>query len=294
MTHDELLHGFKSETASAPPGARERVWRRLDGPKRPEAALPWLALAGAAVAAAAIAVVALRPVAPPPLVPMYGEGFVVLAPAGAVTRSGGVLELHHGTAYVSSWGGRVELAFGKKRVTTDAAVFAASVAPDVALAVQQGAVLADGERVEARAKTAVDFAPLRAVEPKEAEQERAWVLAENAAADGRIAEAIERFAALSAYSSLRAEAALLRKAQLELWSLKAPGEALRTLGAAAGRFPSGALQQERAFSELEAYVEQRDWRAAAERAASFLKAWPDSERRAEVEKVAAAARSFER
>ncbi len=291
----ELLRGFKEASALPPPGARERVWRRLDSPRRPAAALPWLALAGAA-AAAVIAFVTLTPRAAPPLVPMYGEGYVVLAPAGALTRSGDALVLRHGTAFVSAWGGRVELVWGRRRVSTDAAVFAASVASDVSLAVQSGAVLADGERVEASPRaTAVDFAPLRALEPKEAEQERAWVLAENAAAEGRIAEAIERFAALSAYSSLRAEAALLRKAQLELWSLHAPADALRTLAAAAERFPAGALQQERAFSELEAYVEQKAWRAAAERAASFLTAWPQSERRAEVEQVAAvAATSIER
>lgn len=294
MNHQELVQQLRDATAHTPPDARDRVWRRLRTTERP-AAQRWPWLAGAAFATAAVLAFVLVPRAPKvmPLVAIGGEGFVTVAPAGALTRQGSALELRTGEVLVSSWGGQVELVAGGHHVKSDAAVFALRAAPDFALTVEEGAVLLDGERIAAprRAATPPDFGPLRATEPSEASIERAWVLAENAAAEGRIEEAIERFAALAKLSSLRAEAALLRKAQLELWSQHRPELALSTLTTATERFPSGALRQEIAFSELEAYVAQEKWPAAVAKASAFVDAFPDSERKAEVEQVRAAAQA---
>lgn len=294
MTHHELVRQLRDATEHAPPDARDRVWRRLrHDPRAATPRWPWLAAAALATAALLAVVLAPREPQPMPLVATFGEGFVTVAPAGALERHGAVLELRSGQVLVSTWGGPVELTAGGHQVKSDAAVFALRAAPDFAVTVEEGAVVLDGERIAAprRAAPPPDFAPLRAAEPSEAAVERAWVLAENAAAEGRIDEAIERFAALARLSSLRAEAALLRKAQLELWSQRRPELALSTLAAATGRFPRGALRQEIAFTELEAVVAQEQWASAVAKASAFLDAFPDSERRAEVEQVRAAAQA---
>src|SRR5262245_55167909 len=118
MNPSELVQQFRDATAEPPPHARERVWRKLQAPAPASRAWAW----AVPVAAALVAVVMLRPApGPVPLVPTVGEGFVVIAPAGALVRHGSALTLQHGEALVSSSGAEIELVAGAHRVKTDAA-----------------------------------------------------------------------------------------------------------------------------------------------------------------------------
>ncbi len=86
-------------------------------------------------------------------------------------------------------------------------------------------------------------------------------------------------------SELGEEGMLLQRADHELRALSDPTAALRTLNETSRRFPHGSLRQEVALTRLEALRVLRDWPAVRSAASDFLAEYPDSERRAEVERL---------
>ena len=296
MNQADALRMAKDASAEVPAGARERVWRRLGNRPAAPAAPSWArGLAFAACAAAGFAVVSslTTPAAPS----VFTAETSVAVSTGSVTRGAdGVLHLARGRALVSSWGGPgVQIVAVQHEVDAEVAVFSIEVAGQaVTLDVHEGVVRIDGERVEAGrrwpAGTAVaqDLAPLTRLEPVRAKEDRAWALAEGALHQGDYPQALERFSALGG-GGLRAEAALLKKGELQLRQLKAPAAALSTFDEALTRFPAGSLTQEVALSSLEATLALEHWSEARTRANDFLTRFPQSERLLDVRYVSALA-----
>jgi outer membrane protein assembly factor BamD (BamD/ComL family) len=111
---------------------------------------------------------------------------------------------------------------------------------------------------------------------------RGWLLAEDALARGQVEDALTAFEAVGRQGGLRAEAALLRKGQLELWTKAEPERALRTLAEAARRYPQGDLARENALSRLEAVMALERWAEVRREAGEFVARFPSSERQGEV------------
>ena len=296
MNQTDAVQLLKEETAEIPAGARERVWRRL-GSERPARSTPlWFkGLAFAACTAAGFAVVSSLSVPAAPT--QFKFDRAVASALGTVSRDpAGVLHVQAGEVLASTWGAPgIKLVAGSNQVEAEAAIFAVDVAAhSVFVDVNEGEVRINGERVEAGhrwpkgAVVAHDFSPVIRLEPARAAEERGWALAELDVDSGRYPQALKRFDALGG-QGLRAEAALLKKGELQLRQLKSPAAALATFQDARRRFPTGSLGQEVSLSSLEAMLALEQWSAARVTAKDFLTRFPDSERQVEVRYVSALA-----
>jgi hypothetical protein len=297
MNQADAIRMAKEGSAEVPAGARERVWRRLGArPATTPAAPLWSkGLAFAACAAAGFAAVSslTAPAAPT----VFSAETSIALTTGDVTRgTDGVLHLTRGEVLVSSWGAPgVQIVALQHKVEGEVAVFAVNVAAQaVSLDVREGVVRIDGERVEAGRRwpagtpSTRNFSAVTRLEPARATEDRAWSLAEGALREGDYPEALQRFEALGG-GGLRAEAALLKKGELQLRQLATPAKALATFDEALRRFPAGSLTQEIALSSLEATLALEKWTDARTRANDFLTRFPDSERLLDVRYVSALA-----
>lgn len=286
MTLRHLTEQLREATAQPPPGARERVWRRLRRPAPLPASRYLLAFA----ATLAVGVLGARLVVgrPAPTVTARDRAVLVALPGTKLAPSAGPATLERGTLLASTWGEPLDVAAAGHALHAEGAVFAVRVLGEaLELEVREGVVLLDGARLEAPARwpagaAGASFSALEAVEPPQARDERQWVLAEDAVAQGALDQAVARFAALGGGDGLKAEAALLRQGQVELWKLHRPAAAARTFDALRARFPAGSLRQEADLSTLEAAVQQADWPRARSLSADFLTRFTRSERRSEV------------
>lgn len=290
----EAISLAKEATALVPAGARERVWRRLGA--RPAPSTPGWVKGLAFAACAGVGFLVVSALTPPaaPLAVFSAESSVAV---GSATRDAdGVLHLGDGHLLVSSWSApAVQIVALQHKIEAETATFAVNVAAQsVTVDVHDGEVQVNGERVEAGRRwpkgsaVAIDYAPVTRLEPARAGEDRAWALAERAARAGDYPRALVRFDALGG-GGLRAEAALLRKGELQLRQMKSPAEALATFEGALRRFPSGSLTQELALSSLEATLALEKWSEARAHAAGFVARFPQSERLLDVRYVAALA-----
>jgi hypothetical protein len=243
----------------------------------------------ASLAVGALVVWAVRPV---PEVTWQGPGFVAQGRA-RVEPHDGLVAVRAGTLGISTWGQPgVRLEVAGHLLEAQASLFAVQVAGDsVVLDVREGLVLVDGERVERRWPAsaeglALDFSGVQRLEPAQAREEREWRISQALLEAGQVEAARAQLARLAG-GGLRAEAALLLKGELELRRLHDAKTALGTLDDAARRFPEGSLQQEVALTRLEALHALGDTAALGAAARDFLTRFPQSERRAEVERLAA-------
>ncbi len=296
MNQNELIDALKERTAGVPPGARARVWDRLGQPRAAASRRPVFAFAGALALGFALVVGTFAwrhqpaPATAPTSQTFLSDGFALVTRPGAhlTPRGPGAFELSEGGVAASAWGEKLSVVAAHKTVTTEAARFTLEVAGEsVVVAVNEGAVFVEGERVDAPrrwpggAVATVDDALVRAQEPPGAADDRAYRLAEEAAARGDADTAIAGFGSVARHEGLRAEAALLRQGQLLLWNRHDPSRALEVLDEGSRRFPQGSLAQDTALSRLEALaaLHRPDLAGAAH---DFLTRFPDSERRGEV------------
>ena len=296
MNQADAIRVAKEGSAEVPAGARERVWRSL-GTKPAAATTPvWVkGLAFAACAAAGFAVVSSFVSAPTPTV-VTGQTSVAVAEGELTVGNDGALHLNKGKLLVSSWAAPgVRIVAVQHRVEAEVAVFSVGVAAQaLTVDVREGAVRIDGDRVEAGRRwpagpaVAQDYTPVTRLEPVRAPEVRAWALAEGALQQGDYPQALQRFDALGGIG-LRAEAALLKKGELQLRQLGTPAAALATFEQALQRFPAGSLTQELALSSLEATLALEKWTDARARASDFLIRFPQSERVLDVRYVSALA-----
>lgn len=297
MNQADAIRLAREGSAEVPPGARERVWRRLANVRATAPATPlWargLAFAACATAGFALVVFFTTPAAPT----VFTAATSVAVATGNVTRGAdGVLHLDKGQVLVSSWGAPpVQILAVQHKVEADVAVFSVDVAAQVVtLDVREGEVRIDGERVEAGRHwpagpaVARDYSPVTRLEPARAPEDRAWTRAEGTLRGGDYPQALKQFAALGG-GGLRAEAALLKKGELQLRQLGSPAAALSTFDEANRRFPAGSLTQEIALSSLEATLALEQWTDARTRAKDFLSRFPQSERLLDVRYVSALA-----
>lgn len=295
MNQADAISLAKDATAHVPHGARERVWRRLSQPPRP-ASVPVFAKVlafGVCTAAGFLIVSALTSPSAPTV--FSTDGSVALGTAAR--EADGTLSLASGRLMVSSWAApAVQIVALQHRIEAEAALFRIDVAGEsVTLDVREGEVRINGERVEAGhrwpagvPRLQYDYSPVVRLEPARAGEDRAWTLAEKALQAGDYPRALARFDALGG-GGLRAEAALLRKGELQLRQLSTPADALKTFDEALRRFPSGSLTQELALSSLEAALALGRWAEARTRANDFLGRFPQSERLLDVRYVSALA-----
>lgn len=292
-----LVKQLEQQTRPIPTGARERVWSKLDEPGLKARSHRGMAFAAALALGfiAVFGVLALRKSGAPAVVPERSQTFatdgfaIVTKPGAQVTADGaGRFTLVQGGLAASAWSQKITLRAGKKTIEAEAARFTLEVAGEsVVVGVQEGAVLVDGERVEAPnrwphgASATVDDQLVKPQEPAAAADDRAYRLAEEAASKGDVDHALEKFRTVSRHDGLRAEAALLRQGQLLLWNRHDPSAALEVLNQSERRFPHGSLAQDAALSRLEALSALKQ-PGLHDAAAQFLERFPDSERRDEV------------
>jgi hypothetical protein len=205
------------------------------------------------------------------------------------------LSIGSGTVIASVWAEpALHLSVSGRHVEVEAAELVVRVAGDqVVIAPTEGWVLVDGERVEAsratRALAGADAAALEGQLPADVGLRRAERRAELAVEARQWDEAARALDEVGRSGTLAAEAAVLRKGELELRQLHDAARALGTFGDAAARFPEGSLGQERELSALEAEVALARWEDAATRAERFLARHPATERAVEVRTVLAQA-----
>lgn len=274
---------YREATAAPHPAVKERVWRSMQTPKA-RTSRPLLM-----VAAASLALV-LGVIAWPKTTSTsrQGDGFAWVSTNARLEGDGASLTLHTGTLQVSAWATPVTVSAGGKTVSIDAAIASITVAGDsVSIIANEGAVLVDGERMHA--KPGSDVSAVLALESAEAPILRAEAAADLATTERRWDDASQALSVVAASSSLRAEAALLKRGELEFRQLKAPARALASFDEGDARFPTGSLSLERALSALEATVALSRWADAVTRADAFLSRFPDSERLDEVRAVRASA-----
>jgi hypothetical protein len=283
-THDWRSE-YRAATEAPHPAAKERVWRAMQSPRRARRPLV-LALAGCA--AAAVALVTLWPRAES--LEVRGDGFAFVSSRARVEQQGATLTLRSGRLVVSAWQTPVTVKANARTVLVDTAVASVEVAGEqVSVAAVEGVVLVDGERAAPGDVGGDDVRRLRALESAEAPVLRAEADAERATAEQRWDDASRSLSVVATSGSLKAEAALLKRGELELRQLKQPARALASFDEGDQRFPEGTLGPERALSALEAAVALSRWPQAVERADRFLSRFPASERSDEVRGVKAAA-----
>ncbi len=296
MDPNKLVDALKQRTGQMPLGAEDRVWRRLQQPSAPQRSPYRLVLVGvAALLLGAVGVTAAHRLLQP--YAWRGDGFAVWAgPQATVESHAHEVRVSSGTALVSCWSKPLTVEAAGHQVRTDAAVFAVSVAGDsVTLAVEQGTVAVDGESVSAPATWPANaaaplpagFDALHVLEPADATAQRSFRMAEHSLDQGHAAEAVKLFDQVGSSSDLRAEAASVRSAQIALWQLKQPQDALNRLAAAQQKFPHGDLAQEMALSRVEALVTLQRWPEAGTEARALLHHFPNNERKVDMTLISA-------
>lgn len=285
------LEAFRSQTATPPVGARERVWRQLEAPAAPRRArfVPVFALAASV---------------------LLGVGAVKLVQSGRTTseqfhdeRSAIAwrdakakldparkhVTLERGAVAVSSWGASVEVSARGHVVRVENGLALIQVAgAQVSAEALEGALLFDGQQHVARARSESAAEAVTAVLALESDALRARRLvrrAEQAAAEQRFDDAVGDLSLVASSGTLDAEVANFKQAELELRKLNRPQAALETLQAGEARFPSGALTQERQLSTIETLVKLERWPEVERNTSFFLTRFADSERAAEVRRL---------
>lgn len=279
-----------TQTERPPVGAKERVWRALHEPKLPSRGRAPGFAALALVAAAVLAFVLW----PQEVTKTWATAGSVVALRDATARfdaKKNVLELTQGTVVASVWAAPpLRLMVRGRQVEVEAAELVVRVAGDtVVIAPTRGWVLVDGVTFEAtdatRAQAGLEVQAIAARLPADVATRRASHRAELALEARQWETAVAALDEVGHSGALAAEAAALRKGELELRALHDPARALTTFDDVAARFPAGSLAQERELSALEAEVALRRWRDAAARARLFLANYPDSERALEVRRL---------
>jgi hypothetical protein len=102
---------------------------------------------------------------------------------------------------------------------------------------------------------------------------------------GRVREALAQYRRIAEGGGAGAEFALYRAGRLQARRLGDLAGAIATWREARRRFPGGSLRQEVDLSILDALVRAGRRADAATEAAAFLRRWPSSERRGEVEAI---------
>lgn len=277
---------YREATEAPHPAVKERVWRAMqDTPQR--RGLGWrLPLLAAGVAAlVAVAVFWPRNVS----TSEAHDGFAFVATDARFEHRQQTFTLSNGRLGVSSWNTPVVIDAKGQRIEAESAMVVVEVAGDrVSVHGVEGAFVIDGERHEATDASraaAGDVGALRSLEGPEAPLARAETLATSAMQAQRWDDASRALSVVAKSSSLRAEAALLKRGELELRHLEQPVRALASFDEGDARFPEGTLAMERSLSALEATVAARQWEAAVQRADRFLTRFPAHERSAEVLRV---------
>lgn len=282
------LERFREETATPPLGARERVWRSLERPKAAHRSRT-LALTVAFALSALIGIGTVQLLKPHERAfDFHDEHSSVVAEHAVIEHENNRFTLHRGTVAVSSWGAPIEVISNGHSITVESGLIIVRVAGEqIEVEIFSGTALVDSERREARGSGSPS-ALLEAVKSNEsprARQARSLAEADRAADESRFTEAVQRYAEVASSGSLDAEVANYKQAELELRELKNPARALELFRDGDARFPRGALSQERALSAIESCVRLAQWPSVAERTADFLITFPESERRAEVQKL---------
>jgi hypothetical protein len=285
MSQSDWRSEYREATAAPHPAVKERVWRSMQAP-RPRAA-PWRVLLAGAAVALTVAVVSAWPRTSSEQ--RREDGFAWASTDARLEVQGAELTLSRGAVVVSAWGQPVTVHAGAQAVVVDAAISRVVVAGDRAVVeALEGVVLVDGVAVRPTGP-APALTELHALEASEAPVVRAEAAAELASTERRWDDARQALSVVAASSSLRAEAALLKRGELELRQLHAPAQALGSFDEAERRFPNGSLAQERSLSALEAAVALERWAEVQRRADEFLSRFPSSERAREVRAVRDAA-----
>ncbi|MBL8923097.1 MAG: hypothetical protein JNJ54_29880 [Myxococcaceae bacterium] len=286
MSSHDWRSEYRAATEAPHPAARERVWRAMQAPRRPRATLV-LALAGCAAAAAVALVLWPREES----LEVQHEGFAYVSSSARLEREGATLTLRSGRLVVSAWQTPVTVKAGARTVVVDSAIAALEVAGEqVSITPVEGVLVIDGERRVARGGVgSADVERLRSLESADAPVLRADADAERATVEQRWDDASRALSVVAGSRSLKAEAALLKRGELELRHQKQPARALSSFDEGDARFPGGTLGPERALSALEATVALAQWPEAVRRADAFLSRFPWSERADEVRAVKASA-----
>jgi hypothetical protein len=272
---------YREATAAPHPAAKERVWRGLHAAPRRSS---WRVPAFAAGVAALIAAFVFWPRS----VSTSGsnERYAFVATDARFEQEGARFTLRQGRLAVSAWSTPVIIEARGQRIEVERAIAVVDVAADrVSIQGVEGVIVVDGERLEATGVSrqgAPDVGALRSLEGPEAPLARAESIAASAMQAQRWDEASRALSVVAGSSSLRAEAALLKRGELELRHLDQPLRALASFDEGDARFPDGTLAIERSLSALEAAVAARQWDLAVQRADRFLARFPGQERSAEV------------
>lgn len=278
--------GDYREATSAPhPAVKARVWAAMQS--SPRRGLGWR---GPMLAAGVAAVVALAFFWPRSIsTSQLNDGYAFVATDARFEQEQQTLTLRQGRLAVSAWNTPVVVEARGQRITVESAVVVVEVAGDrVSVEGVEGAFVIDGERHEASDASraaAGDVGPLQTLEGPEAPLARAETLATAAMQAQRWDDASRALSVVAKSSSLRAEAALLKRGELELRRLAQPLRALASFDEGDVRFPDGTLAMERSLSALEAAVAGQQWESAVQRADRFLTRFPSTERSAEVRRV---------
>lgn len=274
---------YREATAAPHPAVKERVWRAMQTPKA-RSVRPLLLVAAASL----LLVIGFIAWPKTTSTSRQADGFAWVSTNARVTGEGAALTLHTGTLQVSAWATLVSVSAGGKNVSIDAAIASITVAGDsVSIVANEGTVLVDGARL--RATPGAELSAVLALESAEAPLLRAESAADLAVTEHRWDDASHALSLVAASSSLRAEAALLKRGELELRQQSAPARALASFDEGDSRFPSGSLSLERSLSALEATVALSRWPEVVTRADAFLARFPDNERLDEVRAVRASA-----
>ncbi len=275
---------YREATAAPHPAAKERVWRGLHAAPRP---FPWRVPGFLAAVAALIAVVGFWPRSVS--TSWANDRYAFVATDARFEQEGARFTLRHGRLAISAWGAPVLIEAVGQRIEVEHAITVVGVAADrVSVQSVEGVIVVDGERLEATEasrKAAGDVSALRALEGPEAPLARAESVAASAMQAQRWDEASRALSVIAGSSSLRAEAALLKRGELELRHLAQPLRALESFDEGDVRFPDGTLAIERSLSALEAAVAARQWDLAVQRADRFVARFPGQARSAEVRHV---------
>jgi len=278
---------YRAATAAPHPAAKERVWRAMQTTPNLKRGLGWRlpALAIGVAALVAIAVVWPRSVS----TSEAHDGFAFVATDARFEQLQQTFTLRNGRLSVSAWNTPVVINAMGQRIEAESAMVVVEVAGDrVSVQSVEGVVVIDGERHEATTASraaAGDVGALRTLEGPEAPLARAETLATSAMQAQRWGDASRALSVVAQSNSLRAEAALLKRGELELRHLDQPLRALASFDEGDVRFPGGTLAMERSLSALEASVSARQWEAVVQRADRFLTRFPSHERSAEVVRV---------
>lgn len=290
-TSSDWRKTYRDATEAPHPAVKERVWRGLE-PGRPARRAPRWVLAVSATAAVLALAWWLTPRARS--VAQAREGYAFVTTGAVFTEGANALSLESGRVVVSAWRAPVVVRAGSSTIAVESAVAVVEVAAErVTVRAIDGVVTMNGVRQfassERQREDSLDA--VRALEPAEAPVLRAEAAAERASQEQRWDDARAALNVVAASGSLRAEAALLKRGELELRRQHDAARALATFDEGDTRFPNGTLAMERALSAIEASVALQQWPQTVARCDRFLSTFPDSHRAEEVRTARSAAQA---